>query len=40
MDSIDIDLYYYYKREEEICPNCGECIIEEYDSCNCEEECE
>jgi len=38
MDRLDYDLRDYYRQEEETCPNCGECILEEYDSCNCEEE--
>jgi len=38
MDSIDNDLYYYFKEEEETCPECGECILEEYYSCTCEDE--
>jgi len=38
MDRLHYDLYYFFKEEEETCPNCGECILEEYYSCNCEEE--
>jgi len=38
MDRLDYDLIDYYAQEEETCPNCGECILEEYDNCNCEEE--
>lgn len=38
MDRLDYDLRDYYAQIEETCPNCGECILEEYDSCNCEEE--
>ena len=38
MDYLDYELQQYQEQQEATCDNCGECILEEYYSCSCDDD--
>ena len=35
---LDYELQQYQEQQDATCDNCGECILEEYYSCSCDED--
>ena len=38
MDYLDYELQQYQADQDATCDTCGECILEEYYSCTCDED--
>jgi hypothetical protein len=38
MDYLDYELHRYQESQDATCDYCGECILEEYYSCSCDED--